>query len=397
MNSHLLHSLFEHRGLYAPDSFLGTSEDIRCTDCIGVACVVTGYTTKRLSPSVFPCDLTTNWTRLRGVSGRNGYHENTVLLRLVSDPIKNPSIRPRCKCFPELFASFRLFTAFHVAQSFNANYRQECPRQQIDNAVDEICSLSVVTIACLRLWLAASNLGTDRLKFDAVVVAVRVRQELVDADIDAERPSFLGRFVRYFDPQRQRIFSDRAPLYKLAASKPLTGYGSVFRRYRDSLSRNKRRYLNDQIETSASVFNRDKLGIERGRTGKHRASCRFSDCLGSLACADNDFQRLFQRLRLVASGKFRTLKPCQRRSIKFAAFIPQRANVKIDSRSVTRQQGVNGPPLFGGSKLQGYFDGSSHGRSKTPRRQAVTGAQQARSPSATGIVRFSLSRLHVLY
>jgi len=90
MNSHPLHSLFEHRGLYAPDSFLGTSEDIRCTDCIGVACVVTGYTTKRLSPSVFPCDHLS--FRYNGMAHTKKRFQSPVAKRHVHD----------CRCEPNV-------------------------------------------------------------------------------------------------------------------------------------------------------------------------------------------------------------------------------------------------------------------------------------------------------
>ena len=78
------------------------SENIQCSDVVGVSAVVASDTIKALSSSIFLCHHSTAWTVPRGVSGIYSYKTNTVLLCQLLDPCYSLSVCPWGNCLAKL-------------------------------------------------------------------------------------------------------------------------------------------------------------------------------------------------------------------------------------------------------------------------------------------------------
>ena len=213
MNSRLLHCLYELAGLYAPQSFQGTSEHVACPNMIGVGRVATANARKMLSLSVVTIAPSTLGARLRSVRGRNGVKLHTVLFGLMSNPRKNSAIGPRCDCFSKCLTSFLLFATLHVMQLLDSKRCQRTPRQKIDGPVNVVLAFAKGSLPRLRARLTATNLVSNGDKLAAIVVAVRVGNQLIQAKVQSQcDAACLGCFSGCVDPHDQSIFTQGTTL-----------------------------------------------------------------------------------------------------------------------------------------------------------------------------------------
>jgi hypothetical protein len=83
----------------------GLGENVRRTDIIGIRAVTADNATKRLSHSVFFCNLATVRTRSGSVARIDEAKSNTVLFGKLLNPINHLAVCPRRYRFPEILAS----------------------------------------------------------------------------------------------------------------------------------------------------------------------------------------------------------------------------------------------------------------------------------------------------
>jgi hypothetical protein len=96
-----------------------SSENVLCSDEIGVCTVTAAHTDEVLSSSTFFRHLSTGRTCSGGVSRIDRYQKNTVLLSQHIDPFNDLPISPRGDCLAKTFASTGLLTQLQIFQSLD--------------------------------------------------------------------------------------------------------------------------------------------------------------------------------------------------------------------------------------------------------------------------------------
>ena len=105
MNSRSYHRPFEPWGLYTPKGRQCASEDILCSDRIGIALVAASDTQKILSTAIQRIAPSTTRACSGSIGRVHSNKQNTVLLGFVSDSVEHSPIEPGCNGFAKCLAS----------------------------------------------------------------------------------------------------------------------------------------------------------------------------------------------------------------------------------------------------------------------------------------------------
>jgi hypothetical protein len=191
MNRRLSQACFlEPGGLYAPQSRQRASENCLCSDRIGVTCATTDDTQKFLSVAVFFMHRSAVGTGSGSVGRIYANKQNTVLLCFVFDPVEYPPVCPRRHSFTKRFTSALLLAPLHIVKGFDANCADCVPGHLIDNSIDQILALLIRFGSSFAAGFAAFDLISDLFELCAVMIPIRVREQLVHSNINGEGFSF---------------------------------------------------------------------------------------------------------------------------------------------------------------------------------------------------------------
>lgn len=351
------------RGLYAPENRQGSCEAIARSDGVGVFCVATGYARKYLSLAIVFRHLSTNGACQGSVRGRVLHQENTVLLGNMRRPRKNSPVHPRCHSLTKLFTSIPPLASFQILEVLQSKNPHCIPRQRLQRAIEVMVALSQCPSHRPASTFPASNFVADLLKLVAVEAPIGIGQCVGHALVYSQnRAGLLAWKVGDDHPQDNAVLGERAALHKLCEwpLQPFARHRCVLCQYSNRMPLAKCGKPNTKVETFTSGRDRDKLCVKERCTIEYRATATIPRGGRCLARSTNYIQCLFEGRAFVSRRKTRPIEPGQRGLVQPAAFMPQRADVEIDSTAIGFQQRRNRLTLPASGKLQCYFTGASH-------------------------------------
>ena len=358
MHSFLSHHLLRSRGLQAPEGRQGTSEDVLCSDGVGVPCVAARDAQKFLSPAIQLVHRATDGACAGGVGRIIGQRQNTVLLGFEFDPVDCLPVHPRGKCLTKRFTSIFMFPSFQSGEVLVADGAKLGPRQEIDGVVDVVGALGECPVPSLGLGFAPPDFIPDRFEFPSVVMAVRVGDQFVDAEIHAQdlAPG-LGWQVGDVDPQNHRALRQGASLgeFRSGFGQPLIKDGSLSGGDSYSMAFMERRKTNNKIERTTSFLDSNLHFIDYGISVKKWTRDVFS--FGCPLGTDDNSQCLFQSHTFVPCGEPAIFKDLVGWD---SGFVPEVFDVEVDGRTVGLEESVDRHTFPGGGEFEAYFAGPLH-------------------------------------
>lgn len=345
------------------------SEDICCSDVIGITTVVTGDTAKVLFDPVFFGHQPTSRASTRSVSRVNIDKTHTVLLCKLLDPVQHLSVCPWGHRLTRLVRGFLLglSSEFESGEVFNSNPLGEDPRDLFQFRVDVLLASGLrsgFALAARFLPLHCVAYGLEVRPVESGRLAVRGSSQFPVASVQTEvnTEGFL-RHVWYFDVQHNVIVTKNTTVFQPGTihRQPLAQDTVSVNRDDDRGSFDHSREIYCIIK--AVTLKRLDLGAEfrdTNTTGDVWERAGVSSSLGGFLGGNHGFQGHRKAVRTLTVAQAASCVPVQGLGIQPAGISPDRTTIKVDRCTVLTKDSMNGCQLGVGEIGQRKLDGSDH-------------------------------------
>jgi len=305
----------------------------------------------------------TSGTHSGGVGRIDGHKTNTVLLCLTFDPVEDLSVGPRRNGFTETLSPVLLLSGLQPPETLDAQNGQPAPRQAVDGPVDVVLAFLTCLPSVLASRFPSPDLISDSLEPGAIVVAIRVRKQFVDADINAQALArFLGGSFRNVYPKDQMVVSQSTPLRKSCTGfgHPLVEDLCLLGGDSDPVAFAQTRKVDHQIKRTMSVLNKNHAATKYGSPVKDRHGT--GPFLGRVLCGPDNAKGMSHCLVPKGEGTsgFVGREPFPCLGVQAARHLPERSDVEVDHPPVFSNEVLKAPAFALGGEFQCNPYSASH-------------------------------------